>query len=840
MTIMRTCSNFSLLLWCIGVCVATISRADAAPTADQNGAQNIQRLIDRYCVSCHGANQPKGDLRLDNLAAGQWNDYDLLDSIAMRLEDGEMPPKKAKTPLNVTDRKAFVDLLKPHLKTLETEQLAGQYKKLTAQEYNHTLVDLFGFPVEKMRNLPFDSDHDLKKIGEHQVVTSYAVKKYYEVAREYLDKHILVDLPPVRTVKYSQQSTPKKWVHTSRFNRSPYGPVAGSGNTPRFMLRAPVNSYAEEGEYQIVFDWRCFMRMEKSKAAFDEKFPRAKPFHPPTVSVSKGVKALNPIKVIKDGGNQECRIDQPIRVWLDKETKFINFSVNNNSFKSNVVDPRFAEIEKSNLSKDEKKKAITKLRHTIKQENKGKPRLHLLIHGASIRGPLNRKAPEAQAAILGNLKRDDHFNACVPVIKRLARRLFRRDLDDAMVTPYINIARKEFDQTKNTYAAVKASLVTMLCSPHFVLKYEGNKEQLDDFMIASRLSHFLWNSTPDEELLKLAAAGKLKDADTRRQQAMRLLNDRAKSERFTDDFTHQWLGLAKFGQYTPNEAYIRDTVFKSLKPHIAREPQQFFNELLYHNRSALNFIHSDFVVWNSPLMSHYGRGSGKMKYRRPPFPKDGDRDQFARIELEDDPDQLRGGLITMASIMSLTTDGENTQPILRGVWIARHMLGMEIEAPATVPAIEVNLENVSKPREILAKHKTDPSCYACHVKFDHFGLAMEHYNVIGHWITNYVHPVQDEKGRFQIAKKDPIDANAETPDGQPMPGVKGVKQHLMANRDVVMRNLLEKLFAYAIGREVRYRDREAIQTMLKRMQANDYKLRDAVLELIASERFIQR
>lgn len=194
----------------------------------------------------------------------------------------------------------------------------------------------------------------------------------------------------------------------------------------------------------------------------------------------------------------------------------------------------------------------------------------------------------------------------------------------------------------------------------------------------------------------------------------------------------------------------------------------------------------------------------------------------------------------MASILSLTTDGENTKPVLRGVWIARRMLGVRIEAPASVPAVEINLGNVSKPREVLAKHKQDPSCYACHVKFDHFGLAMENYDVLGRWTTQYAHPVLEGRNKFVLAKKGTIDSRAETPDGKPMAGVAGVKDYLLANEDRVMRHLLETMFGYALGREVRYKDRERIAKLVKSMKANDYKLRDIILALVASDSFAER
>jgi hypothetical protein len=808
-----------LLLTLSGVC--GISRLCAQPVTPRPG-QEVQTLVRSYCVACHGEQKSEGDLRLDQISTQQWNDYDIFDEIVARIEDGEMPPGDAKKPIRDSDRAALLSHLKSRLAALGKSQLAGRYKKLTAQEYSNTLADTFGHPIEKLKNLPFDSDKDLKKLGEHQVVTSYAAKKYYDVAQDYLDRHILAEVPRVKEVSYIAKDNPKEFVHTSRFGGTPIGPLTGQGNPPAFMLRVPVGSYAEEGEYDVTFDWNCFYLKAKERFDHTKEYKLTAPAFPPEVTYK----------------SQLCRIDQPIRVVLDKETKFIGFRVNSASFRSKEADPRYAEIQEADLANDEKKAAIKALSRKIKAENKDKDRLCLLITGATFRGPLKKLEPPSHALIFDDVKRSDPFEVCPPIIKRLAYRLFRRPVSDDILERYYAIARAERDEGNNTYLAVKAALNAMLCSPHFLFKYEGNREDLDDYMIAARLSYFLVNSTPDEKLLELAAAGRLRDAAVRRQQALRLLNDREKSARFTQNFTQQWLGLRKFGEYTPNEAYMPATTFASLQPHLAREPQEFLNEILHNNLSALNFIHSDFVVWNEQLSSHYQRGKPNFKVDK--SKKGVGKEDFYRREIVQDPSMTRGGLMTMASIMSLTTDGENTQPILRGVWIARRMLGIEIEPPATIPAIEVNLENVSKPREILAKHKEDRSCYACRAKFDHFGLAMENYDVIGRWKTDYVHPVQNEKGKFELITKDPIDSLAETPNGEPMPGVAGVKNYLLANRDVVMRNLVERLFSYALGREVRYKDRDQIRSLLKEAREDDYKLQDLILALVESRSFTDR
>ena len=825
---MRLLLSRRCMIWAVALMGCLFQAATAAPTA--------AALLARHCSECHGAKEPKADLRLDTLSEAQWADADLLDELVTRVADGEMPPAKAKTKLSPAERKQLLAALQPRLAELDRNAPPGTARKLTATEYSHTLEDLFGAPVERLSRLPFDSGHDLKKLGEHQVITSFAAQQYHAVAADYLDRNLLVTPPPVRTVTLDAKKNPKEFVVTSLFGRTPIGALTGQGNPPAFMVRSPVNSYAAEGEYELTLHWRAFYLPPGKRFDPEADYEPAK-IHAPPMAVSFSDRPLlNPVQVQKGTQRAECRLDQPIRMRMDKGTKFVAFKIIQGAHLPPVTDdPRFRELEKQKLPKAEHEQAARALRRKIREEAKQRKKLCVIIHGATWRGPLNRKAPDAQKRLVGGLARDAGMAAVEPVLARHAARLFRRPVTEAELAPYLALARKEHDRTGNTYAAVQAALTGLLCSPHFLFKHEGAQAKLDDYAIAARLSYLFWNSGPDAELLQLARAGRLQDSGTRVQQALRLLEDRARTARFTGRFTREWLGLQGFDQYAPNEAHLSSGAFAALKPHLAAEPQAFFTELLTGNESALNFIDSGFVVWNQPLAGAYQQGGTRVRW-----PREADRTQFRRLPLDDNPNRLRGGLVTMGAILSQTTDGENTQPIRRGVWVARRLLGLNIEAPASVPAIEINLENVSKPREVLDRHKTDLSCAACHRQFDHLGLALEHYDVIGRWKTHYTHPVLNDKNRFELVKRDPIDARPQSPDGEALPGVAGLKQHLLARQTQVMRHLTETLFGYALGREPRFRDRPALDALMKEARKNDYRLRDLMLDLVASDLFIHR
>ena len=1195
---------------------------------------SLRLLFNEYCISCHSDARHEGELNLEAFGERRWGDQGLLNVIAQRIDAGEMPPKDAKLALPDVDRTKLLKILSGRLVELGEVTAPGTYQKLTAAEYNHTLLDLFGEPLDNPQDLPVDAEGEIKKIGERQVITSYAVDKYFEISRRYLDRVILVEASKPLTTRYTTADT-RDVFGTKSF--TPAAAMAGDwdkyhrNRSFNIDFRNPATSFALEGEYEINFDWHCFylppqlglkradtfgyhslgsrtteptpplrpeygyhsqkdarqdvtkwvqvdlgkptpieqivyvgchdewggigagfgfpvrykievsddrefnkdvtlvldhtkadmpnpgvepqivkvgnggesappraryVRFTATKLAHrvnafifalaelkvftptgenaaagatvtaldsieapvrwtkmnlvdgyfvgapaasseavkwvqvdlgsttdvskvvlrpchqpyprigagygfpvrfaidvsadgqqwerianqtEEDFPNPgmtpyqvadraskqgryvrvsvmklpdvggqyafalaelqvldakgrnlalgkqvtasdsresrklwaaqnltdgkfaewypepddgirvkandvnywnefihkdnnrKTFQPPgawealfhydrferaeplvTPVVSSGSAALSALNAVGEKRGSLFRLDQPLRVRLDSSEEFLHFNGPGNEFKGwthyirfsgDEVENRLREIGKADLPKEEKEIAKREMRNTILREWRQSKEMWLTVTGATFRGPLHKKEPPTHELILGNLLREDGMPQVRKTIDRLASRLFRRPADGGIVTEYYDIAGKEYERNGgNAYGAVKMALNAMLCSPRFLFKHQGSGPELDDYMIASRLSYFLWDSTPDEMLLDLAAKGRLKDPRVRREQALRLLEDRERSGRFVDSFVHQWLGLETLSQIAPNSAYMKPETFTKLRTDLTAEPKAFFDHLLRNNLGATNFIHSNFVVWNDPLLKHY-------QHSRARFPKPARGEEpipneiFRPLHLsETDTEAMtRGGLLTMASVLCMTSDGENQRPVLRGAWIARHLLGMEIDPPDTVPAIEVTLENVSKPREILKRHKEDRSCYVCHVKFDHLGLALENYDLLGKWRSNYVYPALDSEGkRFELVEKDVVDSRAETPDGEPMHGVAGLKQHLLANRDKVMRSLVEKLFSYAIGREVRYLDHEQLKGLSDTAKQNDYRLRDLIVGLVACDAFAKR
>ncbi|MCA9270830.1 MAG: DUF1592 domain-containing protein, partial [Planctomycetales bacterium] len=777
----------------------------AAAAADPSAAapQPVRDSFSRYCASCHGERKQEARLRIDPLADQHWADYELLDAMLARLDDREMPPDDAQPQLPDAERASMIAALKGRLAALESTRLAGSLNRLTRSEWCDTLEDLTGLPVERPYELPIDSSHAMGRLGEHQLLTTLALRQYQEVIERYVDEAILETLPKEQTLVVDFTKAENQIGNTGSESQ-PWGILSHNDQTSLTIL-SPVQSFAAEGEYEFTFDY-CFVDSAELKTLPKQQKPT-----PITVDRNKhfgrfrkGGEVLGKAythnldgeKLHPSGRELFYRFDEPLRVRLSKDDKTVVFAVHGGG-----KGPRW------------------------------------VFDHVTIRGPLGKDYPPSHERIFAGAPRDGDLAACRAVLDRLGARLFRRPVDAQIMAPYYDIAARQFDAGGNLFSATKACLKGMLCSPHFFFKQLGDQPELDDYAIAARLSYFLANSAPDEKLHELAATGALTNPAVRRAEAVRLLADSAKSERFVRLFATQWLRLDRFGDFAPNVAYINENTLTPLRPSIDEEPVAFFQELLRNNLPARNFIHSDFVVWDRRLFDYYNNGKKTGHSRRNP-----DGAGFHRYDLSKLPDEERmkyGGLVTMPIVMCMTTDGETTQPILRGAWVVQRLFGHELTPPDSVPALEIDLSNVDKPQEILRLHKQKESCYACHAKMDYMGLALENYDVMGRWQSNYLFPVL-EGNKPTIVTKNAVDSLAETPDGKPVAGVAGLKAHLLAREDEIMRNLIEKLFGYAIGRAPRYGDRPAIDKLQQSARANEYRLGDMILDLVASESFARR
>jgi len=419
------------------------------------------------------------------------------------------------------------------------------------------------------------------------------------------------------------------------------------------------------------------------------------------------------------------------------------------------------------------------------------------------------------------------------LLKTFLPQAFRRPVAADEVAEYVGLASSRMEAGDGFEQALRTAYQAVLCSPDF-LYLRTLAGPLDDYALASRLSYFLWNSMPDSVLFELAAQGKLQDPAVLRAQVDRMLGD-PKSDRFVADFLDQWLELRDIDLTTPDRNLYPE-FSPYLRASIQQEPRLFFRELLKQNRPAANIVQAEFAPLNQVLAELYGVpnviGS---KLRNVSLPAE----------------THRGGFLTAAAVLKVTANGTTTSPVKRGAWVQRHIVGKPPEPPPpNIPAIEPDVRGATTVRELLAKHRDNVACAACHARMDPPGFALESFDVIGGFRDRYrslgtgdpADPLKKIPAYVHIGYRlgPQVDATGETVAGKTFTGIDDFKKLLLEDPRQIARNLTGQLLTYATGAPVSFADRARVEQTLDRAQGANYGLRTLIHELVQSPLFLSK
>ena len=405
------------------------------------------------------------------------------------------------------------------------------------------------------------------------------------------------------------------------------------------------------------------------------------------------------------------------------------------------------------------------------------------------------------------------------ILTALARRAFRRPVTAADVRPLLAFYREgraegSFDQ------GIERALNRLLISPEFLLRVEtdppktppGTAYRINDVSLASRLSFFLWNSIPDEELLTLAEQKRLNDPAVLDRQVRRMIAD-SRFDSFVETFAGQWLFLRNLPASVPVQQNYPD-FDDTLRQAFRTETELFFKSVVREDRSALDLLRADYTFLNERLAGHYGIADVK-----------GTR--FRRVTLP--PGSRRGGLLSQGSILTVTSYPDRTSPVVRGKWILENLLGTPPPSPPPgVPPLKPPsfATKVLSVRERMIDHRRNPPCAGCHAMMDPLGLALENFDAVGKWRA------LDESGG-------PIDASGAMPDGTKFDGADGLRQALLGSDRFVM-TLTEKLMTYALGRGVDYYDEPAVRGIVRTASRDDFRFVSLIRGVVQSVPFQMR
>jgi len=401
------------------------------------------------------------------------------------------------------------------------------------------------------------------------------------------------------------------------------------------------------------------------------------------------------------------------------------------------------------------------------------------------------------------------------ILSTLARRAYRRPVTPAEIDTLLGFydqghADRGFD------GGIQAALERMLVSFHFLFRIErspanaaaGAVYRLSDLELASRLSFFLWNSIPDDTLLDLAVAGRLRQPGELSRQVTRMLRDE-RSHALVESFAGQWLGVRKAQTWLPDPNVFPE-FDENLRRALIQETSTFVEEQLRQDRSIVDLISADYSFVNERLAEHYGvEGVVGERLRKVTF-----------------SDGIRGGLLGHGSLLMVTSYPDRTAPVVRGFWLLENLLGMPPPPPPpNVPDLAATSED-GRPLSMRAQmeaHRKNPACAACHVRMDPLGFAMENLDAIGRWRTR--------SGGV------PVDAAAVFADGTPINGLPGLRRFILHHRDDYVHTVTSKLLTYALGRHVDYRDQPALRRILRDAATSDYRWSALILGIVNSTAF---
>jgi hypothetical protein len=449
---------------------------------------------------------------------------------------------------------------------------------------------------------------------------------------------------------------------------------------------------------------------------------------------------------------------------------------------------------------------------------------NLIVHFIEVEGPKAptfTELPESHRRIF--IARPDakasKRDAAQQVLTAFAARAYRRPVAGDEIAKLMKLFDLADRKGESFEGAVKVALEAVLVSPYFLFRSEAGRPNedpagahpLNDYELATRLSYFLWSSMPDDHLMAMAAKGTLGNPAVLDAEVDRMLRD-PKSKALSDNFTSQWLQIRRLENVTPDAGRF-PTFDEPLRDAMAREPVMLFDAILREDKSAITLLDADFTFVNERLARHYGL-------------TDVTGTEMRRVMLGD---RKRGGVLTMASVLTSTSTPARTSPVKRGKWVLESILGTPPPPPAPdVGALRENADDKQKltVRERMEKHRTNPQCAACHARMDPIGFGLENYDAIGAW--------RDQDDGL------PIDPTAKLPDGQAFTGAEELRKILLARKGDFIRCLTEKMMTYALGRGIEFSDRAAVRKIGDSIARQDDKLSALVAEIVKSYPFRYR
>lgn len=804
-------------LACIAVAAfaAPNGHADEPTGTESAAAEHWEKvgwpLLQKFCIDCHNEDNSEAELDLSSFATldGMDGGAGSMQRVLEMVRFGAMPPEDADLPSD-EERKLLTTALDRTLFAVACDQRPRPGKvtarRLNRAEYNNAIRDLFGMELKPADSFPsdevgagFDNNSDVLSLSTMQI------EKYLNAAEE-IASQVLVD--PDKLPRLDVETAPDQlFVH-------------GATQTGRFNGRFLAPDAFVWADFEVPVKGEYRMRVYGGSSRKKSKPDWVAVYNQDGVLCGRGT-----LKYFGGGGSSQ-RFDFKMNLEAGKQRFFVEPLEEQRELKiGETRSQQFAKVDAKIIAAGQRRQ-----REPLKPDRGIDESKHpFMVREVHLEGPSKHPAesyPPSQSQILRKYakRKDDRWEnveeSAIACLQPLMRRAFREPVSKDEVRPYADLVAAATKRGESYFRGLQIAISAVLVSPRFLFRVEtpdddakadedGNV-RLTQIQLANRLSFFLWSSAPDEKLLADAERGRLKDKQLENHVRRMIADPRA--DAMANQFAAQWLGLRNLAEHEADAKRFASFT-PSLRDAMSRETEMLFLHMMRNDRPVGDMLTCDFTFANQELAKHYGLKNFS-----------GDSNEFKRVSLNETP---RRGLLSHASVLTLTSSPTRTSPVKRGKWVLENILGTPPpEPPPGVPELEETKTAAADAslREQMELHREDPSCAACHRVMDELGFGMEQFDAIGRYRTR--------DGKL------PINASGELPGGRSFDGIAELSDTLgKTEQESFARTFVQRLLTFALGRGLNPSDRCAVDEILTDTSSNQHRIIDLMMAVIESQPF---
>ena len=742
-----------------------------ATSSGQGEYSEIVPFFNKYCVECHGPDKVEGAVRLNEVRE---IDAALWINIYEQMHYGDMPPAKAKQPSDelMEEMTELVDRISRD----DRFTIATGFRRLNRREYRNTVNDLLGLSGEYYDPagaiFPDDIEGEFDTNSMKLQINNDLLLEYLRSASKSLDRALFTE----------QLEKPKVKRYVYKPNQLKAEGLFAGTNNERAILRDLGRIYPQAYKSAV----KATGKYKITAKAAGVKPQGIKNYNGRVLKMEFRAASAGTVKTLESFTLKDNKMGVfEAEVWLEQGAlPYLHFPTG--ARKPRVV------FRNSKII------------------NEPSDLMALDVREMTIEGPLDVEWPPVSyktTFMVEEMPDFENLSVRTEILRNFISRAFRRQVEQEELLRYKKYLDSQYKSRGSWIEAYKRTFAVIMASTDF-LYIKENTGKLTGFELANRLSYFLWSTMPDMELFRLANSGEILNRDVYIAQLRRMILD-PKAKSFVRSFASQWLSLDELGLMAPDEDDREYKVYykSNLEHYMREETHKFFEHILVNNQPVTDFLDSDYTFLNEPLANLYNipyRGGNELELVK--LPKN----------------SVRGGLLGHASIHAITSNGVETLPVERGMWVLNELMGIPPPPPPEeVPAIVPDLTHAKTAKDLLKAHREDPKCFSCHQHMDPPGLALESFDIIGRYRTSYGGRSRiDPSGKFM---------------GSSFDDVRGLRKVLMSKKDTFTYNLIVKLAEYSKGRKLNRKDHQIVKRIAHDARLHDYKFMNIMGELLLSD-----